>query len=318
MLEDAVIPVVKKKQVNSYETKYYVGGISGDAVMDCMIVYPGIQVIHNRFHSFDTPSNSTGEKRHIEINHCLRGKYEGMLDKKYYAYLSPGELSVSKWSMDRGDESFPLGYYEGMEILIDLERAVENPVLSYFHIDLEELEQRLLSSHNLVLFGATDQIQHIFLEMYEVEENIKLDYLKIKVLELLLFLSNTDFKIPQRSRSYYPRKQIELIKEMKKYMAEHLSEHHDIRKLAEAYHINVHTLRKTFKDIYGVAIYRWLKEYRMECSAKLLLETRQSILEIANQVGYSNPSKYTEAFVKSFGITPQKYRKSHIKMDGFQ
>ena len=37
MLEDAVIPVVKKKQVNSYETKYYVGGISGDAVMDCMI-----------------------------------------------------------------------------------------------------------------------------------------------------------------------------------------------------------------------------------------------------------------------------------------
>src|SRR5699024_12564566 len=66
--------------------------------------------------------------------------------------------------------------------------------------------------------SATDQIQHIFLEMYEVEENIKLDYLKIKVLELLLFLSNTDFKIPQRSRSYYPRKQIELIKEMKKYI----------------------------------------------------------------------------------------------------
>ena len=232
-------------------------------------------------------------------------------------YLPVNYQSVNgRWT--GGDESFPLGYYEGMEILIDLERAVENPVLSYFHIDLEELEQRLLSSHNLVLFGATDQIQHIFLEMYEVEENIKLDYLKIKVLELLLFLSNTDFKIPQRSRSYYPRKQIELIKEMKKYMAEHLSEHHDIRKLAEAYHINVHTLRKTFKDIYGVAIYRWLKEYRMECSAKLLLETGQSILEIANQVGYSNPSKYTEAFVKSFGITPQKYRKSHIKMDGFQ
>lgn len=75
-------------------------------------------------------------------------------------YLPVNYQSVNgRWT---GDESFPLGYYEGMEILIDLERAVENPVLSYFHIDLEELEQRLLSSHNLVLFGATDQIQHIF------------------------------------------------------------------------------------------------------------------------------------------------------------
>ena len=59
---------------------------------------------------------------------------------------------------------------------------------------------------------ATQQIQHIFMEMYDVENEIKVDYLKIKVLELLLFLSHIDFEIIQDKKRYYPKNQIETVK----------------------------------------------------------------------------------------------------------
>ena len=318
MLEDSNVLVRKIERIHPFEVRYDIDDVDGSGRMDCLTVYSGIQVIYNRFDCFKTPSNSKGNKGHIEINHCLRGKYEGLYHKSYYAYLSPGDLSVSKWSLERVYDSFPLGYYEGVEILIDLEKARGNPILSHFHIDVHELEQKLMLSDNLVVLKSTQQIQHIFLEMYEIEEKIKLDYLKIKVLELLLFLLNTDFKMLRPSNHYYPRKQIEIVKEIKKYLSEHRSQHHDFQKLADAYHINIHTLRKTFKDIYGISIYRWFKEYRLEYSSRLLLETDWSTLEIANQIGYSNPSKYAAAFAKYFQMTPKQYRKFHMRMDSFE
>ena len=50
-------------------------------------------------------------------------------------------------------------------------------------------------------------------------------------------------------------------------------------------------------------------EKKMEYAKKLLETTDINILDIAIEIGYENPSKFSIAFKKIFGILPNKYRK---------
>lgn len=314
MLSDIKLPIINKKIINDYECEYTIEVNDGTGSMSCIHVYPGIEVIYNNFHCYDTPLSEPYEN-YIEINHCLKGKFECAYNQNYYTYLCEGDLTIHNSSFDQLHSSFPLGYYEGVEVLIDVNKAKDNIIFQQFHIDLQVLLNRLKSYNKVYSFRATQQIEHICLEMYHVDNHIKVDYLKIKVLELLVFLSNTDFEITDEKRRYYPKDQIERVKKIKNYMGTHMCMKHDLDALAKKYNINVNTLRKSFKEIYGKPIYQWFKEYRLEQSKCLLKESTMSILEIANEVGYANPSKYSAAFTSYMKQTPQQYRKSNIKMD---
>ena len=48
---------------------------------------------------------------------------------------------------------------------------------------------------------------------------------------------------------------------------------------------------------------------RVQKAGRLLRETAGNIAEIAQQVGYSNASKFSAAFKKELGMTPFEYRK---------
>lgn len=313
MLEKSKVIILNKKVINEFETEYAVAGVQGGGTMYCINVFPGIQVIYNNFHCEYVPADPDFEAQYIEINHCRRGKFECLFRKMYYAYLCEGDLGICRWGLTKNEESFPLGYYEGVEILLDVETARENPVFSEFHLDLDALSKKLTENDNMHIMRSTSQIQHICLEMYEIEKEMRVDYLKIKVLELLLFLSHSDFKIVQEQRRYYPRHQIETMKQIKYELMEQLSEKPDFEQLAGQHQMNIHTLRKAFREIYGVPLYQWYKEYRLEYSLKLLRDTELPVIDIANQIGYSNPSKYSAAFSQYMKMTPQQYRKSQQK-----
>ena len=93
------------------------------------------------------------------------------------------------------------------------------------------------------------------MEMYSVDDDVKVDYLKIKVIELLLFLSHSDFEMIQDKKRYYPKNQIETVKSIKNYLSQNLSIKPDFNRLAQEYNININTLRKIFKEIYGSNIH---------------------------------------------------------------
>ena len=317
MLENCNIPILNKEKINHYETEYIIDKLGEEGRMYCIDVYNGVQIIYNRFHCYEAPKTKVDNNsiKYIEINHCLRGKFECLYDQEYYAYLTEGDLSISRWSLKKSKEFFTFGYYEGLEVLIDIEKAQNNEIFSEFNIDINLISKKLTLNNDIYIMRATQQIQHIFMEMYNVDNDMKVDYLKIKVLELLLFLSHTDFEIIQDKKRYYPKNQIETVKSIKNYLSQNLGIKPDFNKLAQEYNININTLRKLFKEIYGVPIYTWFKQYRIEYSIELLKSTDIPIIEIANKIGYSNPSKYSAAFSKYVNMTPQQYRKSDIKMD---
>ncbi len=81
-----------------------------------------------------------------------------------------------------------------------------------------------------------------------------------------------------------------------------------IPELAKQVGINQCYLKKGFKDLFDTTIFAFVQEQRI-LKAKLLLKTTDtSLSDIAEQVGFSNPSNFTNAFKNFTGILPSDIR----------
>lgn len=64
-----------------------------------------------------------------------------------------------------------------------------------------------------------------------------------------------------------------------------------------------------FKQYTGQTLVEYITTLRMNYAAKMLLNTNLSIIAISNEIGYTNPSFFTQRFRSFFGVTPSYYRK---------
>ena len=111
--------------------------------------------------------------------------------------------------------------------------------------------------------------------------------------------------------SEYQAEQIQTVRKIHEQLMQNLDRRFTIEALARQYLMNPTTLKAVFKSVYGSSLAAHMKEHRMEHAAKLLVETRQSIAEIARAVGYDSQSKFSAAFKEAFQCLPKEYRKKH-------
>ena len=130
-----------------------------------------------------------------------------------------------------------------------------------------------------------------------------------KLLELLLFLNSADLPARREKRTYVTRTQADTIRQIRAYLVEHLDRRITLPELSERFNIPLTAMKQNFKTVYGDTIGAYIQSYRMQKAMWLLLETDQSIVEIAGQVGYQNASKFSEVFRQFAGATPTEYRK---------
>lgn len=79
--------------------------------------------------------------------------------------------------------------------------------------------------------------------------------------------------------------------------------------LSEQLHVSPRQLNRIIKNIYGVNYREKLNELKLHNALDLLLNTKKSISEISDFLGYSSPSNFTSFFKKQTGMTPYKARK---------
>ena len=81
-----------------------------------------------------------------------------------------------------------------------------------------------------------------------------------------------------------------------------------LSQLAAEHNISVSHLQKLFKQVYGVPVYHYIKEYRLEQAAVELVRSDRPVTQIAQDAEYDNASKFSECFKKRYGVTPTQYR----------
>ena len=291
---------------------------SQDSTGDCEVtVYPvfsGIELVYYDVHMQSCDINLAKGREMLIITHCQEGRIGFEYKNGEYLYLASGDLSIQKNTENIRHRYCPLSHYHGVSVAIDMNRVPRcfSCILDDVFVSPEELDMKFCSEKPYSIMRENISIEHIFSELYSVPENIRKGYHKVKVLELLLFLSGLEYKGESEERRYFSRSQVTAAKEAKKYLLAHLDEHITITELADMLGISSTSLKICFKGVYGDTINGYITNCKMQKAASLLKNTDKSVLEIAGIVGYNNGSKFAGAFRRVMNKSPNEYRKSLV------
>ncbi|MBQ6407773.1 MAG: helix-turn-helix domain-containing protein [Butyrivibrio sp.] len=100
----------------------------------------------------------------------------------------------------------------------------------------------------------------------------------------------------------------EVIVKIKDFIDSHYSETIRLSDFAEQYFFSGEYLSKLFKLHYGVNIYEYLQEVRMERAKELLTKTDVKVQDVAQRVGYSDTNYFSKAFRNYTGRSPKEWR----------
>jgi AraC-like DNA-binding protein len=83
-----------------------------------------------------------------------------------------------------------------------------------------------------------------------------------------------------------------------------LRKHLTIREIAARVGTNSYSLKRTFKEVYGMGPYEYLVEIRLQKASELLLQMDYSVKTISKQVGYRSPSSFVAMFKRKTNMSP--------------
>jgi AraC-like DNA-binding protein len=66
-----------------------------------------------------------------------------------------------------------------------------------------------------------------------------------------------------------------------------------------------------FRRTFGTTLIEYVTQHRLAHAQRLLVTTKEVIVNIAFGSGFGSLSRFNEAFRKSFGCTPREYRRLH-------
>ncbi|WP_339713898.1 AraC family transcriptional regulator [uncultured Kriegella sp.] len=134
-------------------------------------------------------------------------------------------------------------------------------------------------------------------------------YLESKLTVLLIdfFLGKQTSKVLKGDVKIPKSDYLALVK-VEGYIRKNLKKPLSIMDLAEVAGFNATKLKRDFKRVYGITIFKHITALRMEEAKKMITQDGTSIAQAAYEVGYSNPQHFTTAFKRTMGYLP-----SHLK-----
>lgn len=99
------------------------------------------------------------------------------------------------------------------------------------------------------------------------------------------------------------------LRQITNWMSEHAAEDFSLDRLAAQAGLSRFHFQRLFKAATGVAPSRYHINLRMEEARRLLRETKMSVVDVALEVGYTNPSHFAQLFRRETGLSPSDYRR---------
>lgn len=98
---------------------------------------------------------------------------------------------------------------------------------------------------------------------------------------------------------------------VKRYIDSHYQENITLESLANMIHLNKFYFSHSFSKFYGISPINYLNNRRIQICKELLLSSDYKISEIAEIVGFSSESYFSQNFKKNCGLSAREYRKAN-------
>jgi len=93
------------------------------------------------------------------------------------------------------------------------------------------------------------------------------------------------------------------------WMTKHLAEEFSLDRLAARAGLSKFHFQRLFKAATGASPSQYQIDLRMNEARRLLRETKTSVIDVALEVGYTNPSHFAQLFRRETGLSPSDYRR---------
>ncbi len=125
---------------------------------------------------------------------------------------------------------------------------------------------------------------------------------------LLRLHRREDFALSPTAAAVHATRECDLVR---RYIDNHFKESLTLDQLAALAHINKFYLSHTFRQAFNTSPISYLISRRIQESRFLLTETDLSLSQIAQILGFSSLSYFSQSFRRLENISPMEYRKQH-------
>jgi transcriptional regulator GlxA family with amidase domain len=94
------------------------------------------------------------------------------------------------------------------------------------------------------------------------------------------------------------------------FTREHLSEPLSVERLAEAAHLSVRQFSRAFVEATGMTPAKAIERLRAEAARPRVEDGRETIEAIARSVGFADPERMRQGFIRVFGYPPRAIRRA--------
>ena len=233
---------------------------------------------------------------HVELFYIIGGKGQFLINDTLYP-VNTNHLVIINPNVTHTEVSLnaqPLEYIvlgvDGIELSINDSTNGQFCILDHYEsLDIASCLRNILREMEQKNTGYEDVCQA---------------YMEILIIRLM---RNTALAIPSEPQTVSANRQCAAVR---RYIDLHFKEPLTLELLAEEGHMNKYYLSHTFKREYGVSPINYMISRRTEESKYLLAETDLSLSQIAQLLGFSSLSYFSQVFRKTQGLTPMEYRQN--------
>jgi AraC-like DNA-binding protein len=138
--------------------------------------------------------------------------------------------------------------------------------------------------------------------------------IKIELLRILVEI-NRYYESIRQADSFRPinNQHLARIEKSMRYIDEHIDSDITLDQLSKIATMSRSYYSHLFKTLNGISPWEYLIHKRIELSEQYLLNSDDSIIEIANKCGFNNSANFNRSFRKITGNTPSQVRKSGLR-----
>lgn len=255
----------------------------------------------------------------LEIGYCYKGKSKVSTipgDDEYL--IEEGDVCIYQ-SLNKVD-SFNIRYNECKFISINVNFDVMsnsiNPLWGEKLIsEWKHNIKNIFKNGILIVEKADCEIKKIANEIDNISADNMMGYINIKLKTIEFLAKVLEKKYGNRKLKYMKKWENEVVNNAENIIKENLTDCPSVKDIADILGVSLYKLQQGFKNITGNTVYEYIKRAKIEKAKQLLIDTDMSIIDIANELGYDNPSKFSSVFKSYNNITPLKYRNSLNKVN---
>lgn len=90
-----------------------------------------------------------------------------------------------------------------------------------------------------------------------------------------------------------------------------LEERITVAELADVAGLSARQLHRKFIEFFGMSVQEFLSRTRIQAASDALLNSDDSIVDVALRFGFCDQSAFTQQFKKHVGLTPHRFRREH-------